>query len=187
MAKKAKATTSFAGVTADVILGLDMSLKSPGWARYNVATGELESGFVDIEKMKITGMDRIRFLRDMVIELADIEGKSVFAFIEGYSFASRGRAGLSLAELGGAVRIGLSDLNVRFYEIPPASLKKYVTGKGKGSDKAVMLKELLKRFGHDIDQNDEGDAVALVELGKALLGSPSKPLVQFQQEVISAL
>jgi Holliday junction resolvasome RuvABC endonuclease subunit len=184
-AKKVKQTTSFEGVQADVIVGLDMSLESPGWARYDCTNGAIESGFIDMKKMKLTGMERIRTLRKFVLEIVEIPKVKVAVFIEGYSFGSFGNSSISLGELGGVIRLTLSDKEIPYFEVPPTSLKLFVTGKG-GSDKAVMLKELLKRWGHDINQNDEGDAVALIEIGKAALGL-SKPTNAGQVKALEGL
>lgn len=183
---KQKEKLNFGQSKPDIIVGLDMSLTSPGYARYIVEVDQLSSGFIDVKKMKMTGMKRILWLRDFVLELVESPNMRVVVFIEGYSFGSKGRSTIDLAELGGAVRIGLSDMNISFYEIPPASLKRFITGSG-NSDKAVVLKELLKRYGHDINQNDEGDAVSLVEFGRAAYDIPAKPLVAFQKEVLSNL
>lgn len=189
MAKATKKKASFLNVEADIVVGLDLSLESPGWALWNKATNETDSGFIDVKKLKINGMPRLRLIRTYMLEILAKVNKpddKVVVFIEGYAFAARGRAGISLGELGGVIRLQITDNGQKFYEIPPLSLKKFITGKGT-ADKAVMLKDLLKRYSHDINQNDEGDAVCLVELGRACLGIPSKPLVQFQQEVLSAL
>jgi Holliday junction resolvasome RuvABC endonuclease subunit len=189
MAKTAKKKAAFLGVEADLVVGLDLSLESPGWALWNKLTGLYDSGFIDVKKLKIDGMPRLRLIRTYLIEILAKVNKpddKIVVFIEGYAFAAKGRGVISLGELGGVIRLHITDNGGKFFEIPPSSLKKFIMGKGTG-DKAVMLKDLYKRYGHDINQNDEGDAVCLVELGRACLGIPSKPLVQFQQEVLSAL
>jgi hypothetical protein len=65
-------------------------------------------------------------------------------------------------------------------------LKKWIIGKGQG-EKDLILKELYKRYDFDVSDDNIADAVGLMLIGKTLLGKYEKPLVQFQQEVISKM
>jgi crossover junction endodeoxyribonuclease RuvC len=53
--------------------------------------------------------------------------------IEGYSFGSQGRAVFDIAEPGAGVRFLLYRLGIPFADVPPATLKKFATGKGRSS------------------------------------------------------
>lgn len=79
--------------------------------------------------------------------------------IEGYAFGAMSRAH-ALGELGGVIRLALLARNQRSVCIPPNTLKSFVTGNG-NAEKAVMSKELFKRWGVDLDQNDEVDSAAI--------------------------
>jgi len=104
--------------------------------------------------------------------------------IEGYAFGAKGSSGISLGELGGVTRVALYDLNVPFIEIPPTQLKRFVTGSGI-AQKQVMLKEVYKRFGADINDDNVCDAFSLVQLGRAVTNTHDQPLLAFQKEVVS--
>jgi Holliday junction resolvasome RuvABC endonuclease subunit len=179
----------------ELILGLDMSLGKPGWAVYCCTTGCVQSGFWDIEKLQLKGMERIQWIDSEVYSLLEgiHEGQHGHVFIEGYSFGSKGSSGISLGELGGVIRFSIHcRTNWRLHEVSPSTLKKFISGKS-GAPKEIMLKELNKRYGYDRSGsdpelhilNDEGDALGLMELGRALYSKNTKPLVQFQRDAIS--
>lgn len=65
----------------------------------------------------------------------------------------------------------LLSLGVEVIEVPPATLKKYVTGKGNAQKPDVRM-EIFKRFGVDIRDDNEADAFALRALGLHLLDHP---------------
>lgn len=83
-------------------------------------------------------------------------------FIEGYSFASKGRAILTMVEFGWALRMRLLDIVVQ-QEVPPATLKQFVTGKG-NADKLAVCLAIQKRYGVDFKTNDEFDSYALARM-----------------------
>lgn len=65
----------------------------------------------------------------------------------------------------------LLDRACHVIEVPPATLKKYVTGKG-NAKKPDMRMAIYKRYGVDITDDNEADAFALRALGLDLLGQP---------------
>lgn len=101
-------------------------------------------------------------------------------FIEGYSFGSRGNAVLTMAEFGGVLRFLLARRvcegagpyhvdAIGITEVPPACLKKFVTGKG-AADKTAMAIDAYKRWGVEFRTNDEVDAYSLARMGACVLG-----------------
>ncbi len=107
-------------------------------------------------------------------------------FIEGYSFMSRSRSVVDLAEIGGIIRMDLHDHGLHFTEIPPTVLKKFITGKG-NVKKDLILKEIYRRWGMDLDSHNLADAYALVKLGEAVLGLNQDVLTKNQKTVVSKL
>jgi len=92
-------------------------------------------------------------------------------FIEGYSFMSKGRSVFSLGELGGIFRIILAKHWGGYYEMPPTSLKKFVTGKG-NAKKQVMLEQTFRKFGmgsETLTDDNQVDAYGLARFGSAFL------------------
>lgn len=105
--------------------------------------------------------------------------------IEGYSFASKGRAVLSLAEFGGVLRMALLSLGVRIVEVPPTSLKKFVCGKG-NAGKTEIIAALARQYQVSYETNDEYDALGLWAMGRVIL-DPDYATTKNQREVVGAL
>jgi len=115
-------------------------------------------------------MTRLAYLRTEIIsniyslkEKCDVDP----VFIEGYGFSFRGMD-FTLAELGGVIRLSLLEcVNQTYYNVPPTSLKLFVTGKG-NSAKNIMLEQVYRRYnlGSEILKDDnQVDAYALARFG----------------------
>ena len=100
-----------------------------------------------------------------------IAGGAQYVFIEGFSFASRGRGILDLAGLGYILRLSLARAGITFYEIPPTTLKKYVTSKG-NAPKNVMLEKCFRKFSkgsEELKNDNEVDSYCLARFGRDFL------------------
>lgn len=87
-----------------------------------------------------------------------------FAVVEGYGFASQS---LSITvEVSTHFKRVLHRRGIRWIEVKPNALKKFVTGKGAG-DKNVVMLEAYKRFGINVKDDNECDAACLAFLGLA--------------------
>lgn len=86
--------------------------------------------------------------------------------IEGYGF-SRVANIEPLFCIGTLIRYKLKINQMRYKNIPPTSLKKFITGKG-NSNKDVMMKELYKQWRIDSNNNNEADAHSLALFGLAM-------------------
>lgn len=95
--------------------------------------------------------------------------------IEGYGF-SRVANIEPLFCIGTLIRYKLKVNKLVYNNIPPTSLKKFVTGKG-NSGKDIMMKELYKRWKIDTNDNNESDAHGLALFGLALEGKIVVPKV----------
>lgn len=94
----------------------------------------------------------------------------VWAFVEGYSYGSKGQAMLDIAEFGGILRdYLLYNRGWEVIEIPPSTLKKFCTGSGNG-DKLAMALACQRLWGVSFKSPDEFDAYALCRLGNAVAG-----------------
>lgn len=127
-------------------------------------------------------MDRIA---EIVVPLEKmLYGKDIAVIaIEGYSMGSKGRRE-HLAELGAIIRSTLIDL-APIYEIAPTTLKKWVTGSGKG-DKTMMIASITKNFGHLFETNDEYDAFGLYHLALHLSGQ-LEPTTKYHEQCIKTI
>jgi len=144
------------------VLALDMSLTATGYA------GPDGSGVLSPPVEVGKGVERLRWIRDRVLSLADSAGIVV---IEGYSFASRGRAIVSIGELGGVIRLALHEAGVPVVEVPPSCRAKYACGRGNGS-KNEVLAEAIRRLGYDGHDHNEADALWLRAMALDALDLP---------------
>lgn len=117
-----------------------------------------------------TLVDRMKRLRKLAIGAEDFlkEHLPELCLIEGYAYAAKGRAVISLGELGGVVRdhiVGLSDVTV---EVPPTTLKRFLTGKG-NADKLAVTQKLVRRFDREFKTDNLADSFGLALLGSVVL------------------
>lgn len=101
-----------------------------------------------------------------VIEAVQRGGLDPWLLIEGYAFGAVRSPHSNPYELGGVVRYELYNADVRWAAINPTTLKKFVTGSGR-APKSQVLKEVLRRWGLDLKDDNEADAFGLARLGEA--------------------
>ncbi len=159
------------------IVGLDLSLVATGY--YVVDAGAEKGGL--IEPGKLSGVRRLDHILTAVNALL-IAPYQTLAVVEDFSFGSKGKAVFQIAGLGYLVRHLLWSKKITTLLVPPALLKKYVTGAG-NADKTVMLKEIYKRWGADINDDNIGDAYALARIGVAHVAGYAG-LTAFQVDVL---
>jgi len=116
------------------------------------------------------GVARLNWLvKTLHTKLKEHNPKEIF--IEGYSFMSTGRSIISLGELGGVYRLLLAQRWGGYYEIPPTSLKKFITGKG-NSKKQILLEQTYRKWGlgsEILKDDNQVDAFGLIKFGAAFL------------------
>lgn len=146
-----------------MILGLDISLSATGWALVEPSGHLLAMGTIKSKP------DADRFARfDRILQTL----KHVVSFkllqlvvIEGYSFNSFGKV-FDIAELSGIIKYELWKNKIHFIEVPPNTLKKFVTGKG-NSDKNIMMQKAYKQWGIEFTDDNVCDAFYLAKYGHA--------------------
>jgi crossover junction endodeoxyribonuclease RuvC len=153
------------------ILGLDLSLTATGI--YCDTCGG------SVFKPKVKGAERLSLIET---EVAGHYNHIDIAIIEGYSFGSKGRATFNIGELGGVIRLSLFDDGLSFVEVPPASLKKFATGKGNvGKDEVIA--SAIRKLSFKGSDNNECDAFVLNRMGNYFYNKTSIAL-SYQQEVL---
>lgn len=157
----------------DLILGLDLSLTGSAIAVIDKSTGKLHENPRTLRN-NLKGMTRLAFLRTEIISMVFNlkEQHTVLpVFIEGYGFSFRGMD-FSLAELGGAIRLALLEcVNQPYFDVPPMSLKMFITGKGNAA-KNIMLEQVYRKYkiGSEVLVDDnQVDAFSLAQYGLAYL------------------
>lgn len=146
---------------------LDLSLTSTGWA------DPQGYGMWKPPAGADRGVERLVWIRDQVVRLA---ASASLVVLEGYSYASRGRASISLGELGGVVRLALFEAGVPVVVIPPSSRAKYATGRGNAGKDAVLA-EAIRRLGYAGHSCDEADALWLLAMAADRYDLPGKVMV----------
>lgn len=76
----------------------------------------------------------------------------------------------NIGELGGTVKIVLFERGIDVLCVSPTSMKSAISGDGKAK-KPQIQKALRDRYGIQVSQHDEADAVALMLLGEMKCGS----------------
>lgn len=162
------------------IMGLDLSLNGTGISVVDEGLSIVFSHRVTLNTgtkafPELYGMERANFIINVMKDIIENHQPNVVV-LEGYSYGSKGRAVFDLGELGGIVRYVLSNLNIPFYEVPPTTLKKYISGKG-NADKDMMMAAALSRYGKSFNSHDECDAFCLAAMFLEM------PLEDFRQSI----
>lgn len=155
------------------VVGLDLSLTATGYAN-DVGAGTLGAA-------GRKGCARLALLRDLaILECRDAD----LVVLEGYAFAARNSHAHALGELGGVIRLALHERRVPFVDVPPASLKKYATGKG-NANKGEMLAAAIRRLDYDGASDNEADALWLRAMGMDALGCPPVKLPETHRAALA--
>lgn len=141
------------------VVAFDLSLTCSGWF-----VGP-EYGTLVPPAGADRGIPRLQWIRGHVLKLVRQAGAELVV-LEGYSFASKGRAIISLGELGGVVRCTLADSGIPFVDVAPASRCLFATGKGNAS-KEQVLAEAIRRLEYKGHSHDEADALWLWTMARA--------------------
>jgi crossover junction endodeoxyribonuclease RuvC len=164
-------TTLFAQESAScempVVIGLDLSLTATGYAGPDGTALITSTGHKGD-----TLAQRAKRLDNIVFRLCVHTSRADVVFVEAPSLGQQRQGGThDRSGLWWLVVDALLQRGTDVIEVPPATLKKYVTGKGNAT-KADMRVAVLKRFDVDLRDDNEIDAFALRALGLDLLGHP---------------
>lgn len=152
-----------------IAIGLDISTHTgiavlenphygPGWAAAKVLSLKtLTSKKTDLHRADEIWSQIEYILQDRIN--ADMSREEYMIVIEDYVFM-KGRAMQVLFEIGTVIRYNLFTKGFRYLEVPPTSLKKFVTGSG-NAKKEQMIKEVYRRWDIDCKTSDEADAFGL--------------------------
>lgn len=121
----------------------------------------------EIEFKKLAGFERVSSIVARVIELKD-EYKPDLIIIE-EMFVGHTSSAIPLIQIGSILRYFLWQEGIRYLDVPPTVLKKFVTGKGNSKKEEVMM-HVLKQWGHESKTNNTADAVGLAMVGLSVLG-----------------
>ena len=167
-----------------VWIGIDQSLRSSGvfWL------GDGVTGWARIEAKKLRGTERLKFIKDAVIKIVDdLDGYTVKRVaIEGYAYGIRGGRVFELGELGGVLKLALTEHGCStITTVQPTTLKKFA-GSG-NAEKEDVIKFVNKEMemGFTLKENDVADACVLALISRQLDEPTTK--IRQQLEVLKTL
>jgi Holliday junction resolvasome RuvABC endonuclease subunit len=140
------------------VIGIDPSLSATGFAHADGELGTIKT------TAKMGDGERLLFMYRM---LANATVGAEFAVIEDLPTHAMS-AGLT-GRAQGIVRMTLAQRGIPYVAIPPASLKKFATGKG-NAKKDAMRAAWLEFSGEDNSDDNQVDAAWLRQIGLHLKG-----------------
>lgn len=155
------------------IIGLDLSITATGLALWDGTTQTITAA-------KWGGDWRLVNIRKTVLHHA-LTPRTHLAVIEDLPTHAHG-AGIT-GMVHGVVREALLDNGIPYVLIPPATLKKYATGRGNAT-KADMRMALYQRAGIDLRDDNQVDAAWLRVMGLDALGRPLIDLPKSQRAAL---
>lgn len=169
----------------DIVIGIDQSYS--GFAVTLLTKSGEPYHHTTVYKGQGTGVSRLVdiswHLKTLISSSVDNGFEIVDSAMEGYSYGAQ--MAHMAGELGAVVKLGLwqhLEGTPQFpLIVPPANVKKYVTGKGTGVQKNQMLLHTYKTFGVEFDDDNAADSYALAMIASGR----SKTAVQ--KEVLAKL
>lgn len=168
------------------ILAFDLSLNSTGVTL--AVDGQVDH--YGLIQGKGNGAKRLKHNRDAVMDKIDACRPDLIVF-EDFSFGSDMSFVREIGAMAWMIRCELDEPGYGpFFVVSPMALKKYCVGtagsKKQKVTKDLILKEVFKRWGHDVVQNDIADSLVLAHIGMAAVGE-EKPQIDAQREVLAKI
>lgn len=167
--------------TKHTIIGVDASLTNTGVAMLH--NGTLATWSLVPPGKGMRGVDRLDWFYNQFSKMLEADPIPDLIVIEGYAFGAKMQRE-AMGELGGILRLALHHEKMPFVIVQPTCLKLFVTGKGNGP-KDNMSKEIYKRFGVDLTDNNQVDAAGLAIMGLATM--TEMDLTEFQKRALTKI
>lgn len=174
-------------INEDLYMGLDCSLNNSGIVVFGKTTGYLYESI----KPKCKGYERLAYIHDSLTKILakypNIKGANIerYAYNKGGNDKSNAGMVFNIGEGGGVVRLALFSAGIPVLLTSPNTGKKYATGKGVGG-KEIILKEVYKRFGEDLDDDNLADALVMARIAYHWFTDDYEGLTKAQIEAVKA-
>lgn len=104
--------------------------------------------------------------------------------IEGFSYGSKGQGVSVMYGVGWLIRDMLNEHGFKWLEIPPTTLKKFISGKGNAA-KPALVKPSKDKWEFESESNDIIDANGLARIGFSMYNHDG--LLKYEQEVLRGI
>lgn len=159
------------------ILALDLSLTATGWATNGPDYGTIKTD----AKQPLT--DRLLHINNSLCNLIDSDPDLIL--VEDYTVRGPGDH-VKTGMVHGVARLAIHRAARPAIYIPPATLKKFATGRG-NAIKPDMRMALYQRLRLDIRDDNQVDAIWLWALGHHLTGNPIIALPKTHTDCLAKL
>ncbi len=129
---------------------------------------------------RLKGNARLVYWRDWWASTLK-EVRPTHVALEGYAFGTRGRQ-FVIGELGGIIRVALTDAGIKPIIIAPTTVKKFATNDGRAK-KPIML-QAAQALGYKGKSHDEADARLLLEILRVRLNAAAMRRAPEHQRVM---
>jgi len=165
-----------------VFVGVDQALRKIGVSV--VCDGRVELLKLIVPPSDLRSTPRMQYLREALAHTLEPYPTADGAAMEGQSYGSDGQLD-QLGRIGGIVEVLLADLYGQPpLVVPPAVLKKFVTGSGQ-ADKSLMMRATKVYWDLEVAQDDMCDAHGLARIAEEYY--TAKSTQRHQIEAVQAL
>jgi Holliday junction resolvasome RuvABC endonuclease subunit len=159
-------------------IGIDPSMTATGIAAHD--------GALSTVRTKATGDARLTEIRNAVTAVLLPSGVQVGGLVAVEDLPTHAHGAGITGMVQGVVRLALLSFGAPYVVVPPATLKKYATGKGNAT-KADMRMALYQRADLDVRDDNQVDAWWLRALALDLLGVPEVRVPAAQRAALTKL
>jgi Holliday junction resolvasome RuvABC endonuclease subunit len=173
------------------VIGLDLSLTSTGISRITWIDTSVVTDIHRVQsvgKLTDTWPMRSKRLRDLAHAITEHVLPANLVVLEGPSFNSKSPASHDRSWFWGKVYDAIEHYPAPILVVPPASAKKWATGKGNADKDDMILAAARMWPAVEGIKNDTADALALAGIGMQLLYGPCPfPLYSYRTAVVDGL
>lgn len=166
-----------------MIAAFDLSLAATGYAAV-AGDGGLTVATLAPPK-GLTGLARLDWIQNAVIARGTI-AETELVVMEDLAYGANLPGAAERTGLAFLIRHELWLQKRRFLLVPPATLKKFVTGAG-NAEKGRVIKDVYKRWKVDVNNDNEADAFGLAMIGLAVLDRYDAFLTEDQRQISDRL
>jgi len=149
------------------VMGIDPSTAGTGISI--VASGKKVLFTEEIAVKKLTGIPRVSAILTRLAAIHSEQAPDLVVIEE--MIIGHASSAIPIVQLGSIIRYYLWQEGIRYVEVHPSILKKFVAGSGSAKKEQIMM-YVSKNWGFEAQTNNIADAVGLAMVGLHLIGEP---------------